>query len=180
MRVPPRINLLKDERVRWQGQPRQGVMFRTQDLFVVPFSLLWCGFAIFWEATVIASGAPFFFKLFGVPFVLVGLYFVIGRFFIEAYQRKRTWYTLTDQRALITGGWPTTSERSIDLRATPDITLESGKGSMGTITFGGTNNTSFTFFNRGRRRDMPPAFEAIADAASVYRMIMDLKRSGPQ
>lgn len=175
---PPHLTLLPDERVLWQGQPRQGVILRAQDAFTIPFSLLWCGFAVFWEATVIASGAPFFFKLFGVPFVLVGLYMVIGRFFIDAYQRKRTWYTLTDQRALITGSTRTTTERAIDLFGTPHISVDSRKDGTGTISFGGGPSLPFANLTRRRRRDQPPAFEAIADAASVYRLIMEAKHAG--
>ena len=66
-----RPNLASDEKLIWTGRPKTGIVFRGSDLFLVPFSLLWGGFAIFWETSVIATDAPFFFKLWGIPFVLV-------------------------------------------------------------------------------------------------------------
>jgi hypothetical protein len=86
------------ERVLWSGQPRQGIVFRGADLFLIPFSLFWCGFAIFWEwSAVQAPKAPSFFSLFGIPFVAVGLYLVVGRFFVEEKQRSRTFYAVTNE-----------------------------------------------------------------------------------
>lgn len=41
------------------------------------------------------------FPLFGVPFVLVGLWLVAGHWFFDAYKRKRARYALTNKRALI-------------------------------------------------------------------------------
>jgi hypothetical protein len=89
--------LAPQEKLLWVGQPRQGLLLRSADLFLIPFSLLWGGFAVFWEASVVRTGAPFFFKLWGVPFVLVGIYIVFGRFFADARQRRRTFYGVTDQ-----------------------------------------------------------------------------------
>lgn len=44
------------------------------------------GFTIFWEATALSlATAPLFMKLFGAAFVLVGLYFVAGRFLLDAW-----------------------------------------------------------------------------------------------
>jgi hypothetical protein len=44
--------LLSGESIVWAGQPNTRVIFHKQDLYMVPFSLLWGGFAIFWEAGV--------------------------------------------------------------------------------------------------------------------------------
>jgi hypothetical protein len=63
------------ERLLWSGQPRKGLRLRPTDAWVIPFSLIWCAFAVFWEIMALTSvskvqgGSPvaIVFPLFGVP-----------------------------------------------------------------------------------------------------------------
>ena len=65
--------LAPNEHLLWFGQPRGGIVLRDSDVYAIPFSLIWGGFAIFWEISVLSDDAPITFKLFGLPFVGVGL-----------------------------------------------------------------------------------------------------------
>src|SRR4051812_42746606 len=95
--------LFPNERILWQGRPRQGIFLRGSDVALIPFSLVWLGVAVFCETMVFSMDALFF-SLFGLPFVLMGIYLVIGRFFHEAWQRSKTHYAVTNQRILILSG----------------------------------------------------------------------------
>src|SRR5476649_1583398 len=97
------------ERLLWSGQPKQGLRLQASDAMMIPFSLMWGGFAIFWEANALGlvqtnghqTTPPIFMAIWGIPFVLVGLYMIAGRFFIDAMTRGKTWYAVTDQRLLV-------------------------------------------------------------------------------
>ncbi|HEX3508972.1 MAG TPA: hypothetical protein VHW94_11325, partial [Candidatus Dormibacteraeota bacterium] len=97
------------EGVLWTGSPNPHRLFSSKDFFLVPFSLMWGGFAIFWEASVLAFGrganqAPVFFALWGIPFVVVGQYFIWGRFLFKRWDRRRTIYAVTNQRVIVLRG----------------------------------------------------------------------------
>jgi hypothetical protein len=111
-----------NERLLWAGVPKQGFLLRSSDAGMIPFSLLWCGFTFYWESLVVKTNGPLFFKLWGAMFMLVGLYIVFGRFFVDAWQRGVTAYALTDRRALIRSGLFTSSVESLALRTLPDVT----------------------------------------------------------
>ncbi len=93
--------LRPDEHVLWVGRPDPTVWFCPLDGFLIPFSLLWCGFALFWEATVLAEDATVIFKLWGLPFVALGLYLIFGRFAYKRWRKERTLYAVTDQRGIV-------------------------------------------------------------------------------
>lgn len=128
--------LASDERLIWQGEPQKGVILKPSDAYMIPFSLMWCGFAIFWEWSVVKDGAPFFFRLWGVPFVAVGLYFVFGRFVYDAFLREKTQYAVTNQRVLIVSGLFRPEIKSLDLRNLGEMSLNLSSNDRGTIAFG--------------------------------------------
>ncbi|TGT22819.1 PH domain-containing protein, partial [Mesorhizobium sp. M4B.F.Ca.ET.172.01.1.1] len=87
--------LLSHERILWSGIPAQGLLFSGRDIFLIPFSLLWGGFAIFWTYMATKQGAPLFFDAWGAMFVCIGLFFVFGRFIFDAWLRQRIHYAVT-------------------------------------------------------------------------------------
>ena len=95
--------LTAGERVLWEGRPDAQRWLTAQDWYLIPFSLMWGGFAIFWEASALSSPSArssIIFPVWGVPFVLVGLYLIFGRFFVRHWIRKATTYALTDKRVI--------------------------------------------------------------------------------
>jgi hypothetical protein len=79
------------------------------------------------------QGADSFFALWGIPFVAVGLHFIVGRFFVDAQQRANTFYGVTNQRVIIVSGILNSKVKSLNLRTLSDLTRDersNGKGSI--------------------------------------------------
>lgn len=131
-RQPLPALLLADERLLWSGQPDPQAIFTRSDIFLVPFSLMWCGFAIFWEVMALSSASPGF-ALWGIPFVAIGLYFVVGRFFYKSYVKAGTVYALTSRRMLVL-------RRGVSL---DELSLASGRASLSVTQFAGRMNVRF-------------------------------------
>lgn len=165
-----------DEKLLWTGRPRTGILFRATDIFMIPFSVLWFGFAIFWEYSVVHTGVPFF-ALFGLLFVAVGLFMLIGRFFWDASKRKNTRYGITDTRVIIKSGLTTKGIKSLNIRAMSDITYKQKADGSGTISLGPTYTTfNGTGDQSGVR--LSPRLDMIDDVASVYNLLIKQQRSG--
>ena len=161
------------ERLLWSGAPREGIRFRSQDAFLIPFSLVWCGFAIFWTVTATRGGAPIFFTLWGLMFVCVGLFFVFGRFVADARKRKTTSYGITGDRVLILSGLFSKELRSLNLRAIPEIALSVHSDGSGTISFGSSAFPTASFRGwPGSEKMVPPAFEFIDSPQDVHRLVL--------
>ena len=171
-------HLDSNEKLIWSGQPRKGIVFRTSDIYVIPFSLLWCGFAIFWFTTALKSGAPIMFAMFGIPFVVIGLIFVFGRFLIDAKQREHTFYGLTADRIIIKSGVFKKSVKSLNIRTLSDIEYTEKADGSGTISIGPKN--IMTAWGNGMNWwpgvKVNPSLELIPEVRKVYNKIIELQR----
>lgn len=166
------------ESLLWTGKPKQGVKLRASDAFMIPFSLMWGGFAFYWEFSVNSLGAPFFFKLWGIPFVLMGVYLIIGRFLFDARRRKNTRYGITESRIIIKSGVFKESIKSLHIKTLSNITLIEKNDKSGTIVLG--NESGFSELLRGTGwpgadRNMAPAIEMIENIRPVYQKIIKLQ-----
>ena len=171
---------LPSEKLLWLGRPKQGLMFSKKDLLQVPFSLMWGGFAIFWESMAVRQvNAPFFFKLWGIPFVLIGLYLIIGRFALDAFIRARTQYAVSNQRILVLreGWFSKLLTMPLERLQTPDLD-QSGDGT-GTISF--ENDVQIGYGRRGNIGAWTPAlsniprFLGITDVRQVFDLIQSAR-----
>lgn len=171
--------LAPGESLLWSGRPRRGFLLRGSDLLMVPFSLFWAGFAVFWEYNVYNSGAPLFFMLFGGVFVAVGVYIVLGRFVVDAMKRKKTYYGVTDDRVMILTEFPVHRLKSLNLRTLSDVTFSNRSDGSGTITFGPQHPMAGWLTGLswpGTRQYQGPMFEYIRNVRTAYQTIRDAQK----
>ncbi|MEM9365967.1 MAG: PH domain-containing protein [Planctomycetota bacterium] len=171
--------LSSGEQLLWYGRPQLGIQLRASDALLIPASLLWGGFAIFWEATAVMRGAPVFFVLWGIPFVLVGLHLIVGRFFVDAKQRSRTYYGVTDERVIIVSGLFRRSVKSLRIDTLTDVALEEKADGSGTITLGPTSPWNHWFGGSNWPGTHPltvSSFEMIDNAREVDGIIRESQR----
>ena len=176
--------LLRGEKVIWRGRPKQGLMLTRRDALLIPFSLVWGGFTIFWESTVLRmQNVPLFMALFGAVFVLIGLFLIIGRFFVDAWIRTGVFYALTDRRILILRSRPSMSFQAVSLDRLPEATLNETSNGRGTIRFGPAlsiwNNRAMGGFGAWvASLDPIPQFLAIDDVKKVFASLQERAQAG--
>ncbi len=171
--------LLSGETVEWTGYPNPAVLFHKEDWSMVPFSLLWGGFAVFWLLG--ASGIwgvwmnrpnrsfQWFGLIWGTPFVLIGQYMIWGRFIHRRWKKQRTYYALTNRRALIVQvGFRgrTTSSAYFENMSMLDKWVRSD--GIGSISFGGPVTGEWRWGKGNPPR--PPTFDDIDNVDSVYKI----------
>jgi hypothetical protein len=183
--------LMAGESLLWTGRPNPGVIFHSDDLYVIPFGLLWGGFAIFWEAGVLGfwgngakNGTPStFMAIWGIPFIVIGQYLIWGRFIHDAWLKRRTYYAVTNRRVLVMQeGW---KQKTSWVYISSIPTVEREGTTTGTLWFGpklpimggrGQKTRGTSRFSIG---DVP-VFADIDELDSVYRMVLDMREKADQ
>ena len=184
-------HLFDGEEILWTGRPDASVNFDRRDLTLIPFSIAWAGFAIFATGgfvkgyiEAVKSGGQegsMLFLVLAAAFSLLGLYLLVGRFFIKRWNKRRTYYALTDARVLVLKTATTRPVSGLPWDKVPAIGKAQGYVGTGTVTFakagrwktdyGNTGLEFFTLLPWGKAT----AFYDIADADRVYALANELK-----
>jgi hypothetical protein len=184
--------LLKDEKILWMGQPNPDIKYTSMDWFLIPFSIMWGGFAIFWELSALGiillaetngADAPIIFPLFGIPFVIIGLYFIFGRFIYKKWKKQRTYYAITNKRVLIITNTKNRNVEAEFISSIPAINYSQKDSGAGSIRFGSFNfmtdmysNTGMDFLS-GFSGKTSPAFFDINNVKEVYNLVNEVRNS---
>lgn len=178
------------EEIIWAGKPTTNVIFHKQDLLLIPFTLFWGGFAIYWELSALGihpftdrrhpNGSWTFGIIWGVPFVLIGQYMIWGRFIYAAWLKTRTYYAVTNSRLIVFQQSWKKQVVSAYIEALPAVVKEEGRDGFGTLRF---ENIDSQPRRRGQKLGSldgitvgtSPNFFDIEDVAAVYRLIFDLR-----
>jgi hypothetical protein len=178
-------HLVEGEKVLWVGRPDPSKYLSSSDRLMIPFSILWGGFAMFWVAAAVAGGAGLF-ALWGIPFVAVGLYLMIGRFFYKARLKRRTWFAVTDKRVLkLERRGSGDSVDALFLDAIPAVGRDVEPDGSGCVIFGSSNRWLADVANSGMPSffasnvEVPLAFYDIPDAAHVAELVAQLRQRRP-
>jgi len=179
--------LLSNETILWTGRPKTSVIFHKQDGYLIPFSLLWGGFAIFWEAGVAgywgntANTQPsYFMMLWGIPFIVIGQYFIWGRFFVAAWKKQRTFYVVSNQRVIVIQNGRNRKVASAYLDSLATLIKENSSGGTGTLRFAPmqpipmqpiwSQKSGWGMWD-GMSMDDVPVFRDIEDLDLVYHLV---------
>ena len=119
------------EYVLWQGKPGKVRLLDPFYLSTALFAIPWLAFCGYWEYMAIRSGGNFM-VLWGVPFILVGLYMLVGRPLNAIRLRGRTCYVITNRKLLIRAGQHI---QVFDGRDLPPMDIHLNRDGTGTILF---------------------------------------------
>lgn len=134
---PLLVELVPGENIIWQGRPEKWpfiTMGALHLMFFVPFSLAWGGFFVYWEVLAIQSGSIAG-TIFGIPFLLIGLYLSGGRFWAGAICWRNTYYAATNMRVLIRLGTVSPKVTSLDLSKISSVNVQMKGHGLGHINF---------------------------------------------
>ena len=156
-----------NERIIWQGKPSSRVQLEFDSVFSVLFMMVWGGIPLF---MVIAAPATL---LLGVPALFLGIafYFFLGQHFWAAYQRSRTFYSLSNTRAFI-AHTSLTGRKLESYPITENTTLHLDEGRRKAVWFGISKGKQM--FSNSTEKKL--GFERLDDPHKVYQLLRKVQR----
>ena len=105
---------------------------------------------------------------------------MFGRFYVDAKQREKTFYGVSDERIIIVSGLFNKKTKSLNLRTLTDISLSESSDGSGSITFGRSLPFDSMFAGAswpGMDQHFSPRFDLIHNAKQVYQQIRHAQKS---
>ena len=164
-----------DETILWEGRPdtklRFGIETMATGIFAVALILACLGLA-----TVIDRATPGYFWVILLPGIGIGAVIVLAYPVIESLARRATHYRLTNKRAIVRGpkGKATTEQSQNGYPIPPVEDLIYRDGTPPSIYFAARHTKKGP---KGRRINHDVGFERIAEARSVFPMMLDAAKA---
>jgi hypothetical protein len=171
------------ESVLWSGRPDPSVIFTGADAILVPYGVFFTAFCVFWTAGVSGTKEAQPFAFIGVVLLLIALYYLVGRFVVKWWLKRRTVYAITNRRAIVIVG--SRSVKESNLTGGSRITKLARNGHHLTVTFLGADAARpFGLFNRNMMypnagldsfdfsHRMPVAFYDVSDVEGLRTVLL--------
>lgn len=147
-----------NEKILWTGSPKKSTVFSLPVTF---FGLFFLGFSIFW--TIMAFQASFIMSMFGIPFIIVGLFLVFIKKSKLSNFIPKQYYAVTDERILII--------KSGHQEVLIQVALERLTNVILTPSLSGTSSITFYTRNEYGFYNSRPFFYYIENAQQVVDLI---------
>ncbi len=174
--------LNQNEKILWNGKPELKA-FVLPALGSVPFGLFFLGFSIFFLFGVASAGAPSFFTLFSLLFVLFGAGLTFGPSLWQLLRYRNTEYVITDKRIVTQTGAVGLDTRFVDFEKIQEVYVKIGifdrlfgTGSVYVMTAGSNSyNPSMGSYGYGfgAMYGFRPNLSALKDPYEVQKLLQD-------
>jgi uncharacterized membrane protein YdbT with pleckstrin-like domain len=171
--------LNEDEKVLWKGKPLKKA-FIVPGLFSIPFGLIFLAFAIFWMWGAASAGAPDFFTLFGLPFVLIGFGITLGPSVWQFTRYRNTEYMITNKRIITQTGAIGLDTRFVDFEKIQEVYVQIGiidrlfgTGTLYAMTAGFSGFVPSGGYGYGGMHGYLPSFAALKEPYEVQKLLQE-------
>ncbi|KEJ88757.1 hypothetical protein [Sulfitobacter donghicola] len=159
--------LADDEEILWQGRPSPLFAMSRADFIPMIFGLTFSAFALLWMSFAAIGGALMW--LAGLPHFAVGMALALYAICRDTVARRYSYYTLTNQRAIIGLFYPWRGRSLRKFRITKNTKISTDHEH--TVVFGRAG--------RSKRHPFPtraPQFSRIDDAEKVYHLMRQIQK----
>jgi len=168
-----------NEKAIWSGKPVK-TAFILPALGSIPFGLFFLGFSIFWLWGAASAGAPDFFTLFGLPFLLLGFGIAFGPSVWQFMRYRNTEYMITNQRIITQTGAIGLDTRFVDFDKIQEVYIKIGiidkffgTGTLYAMTAGFSGFAPAGRFGYGGMQGLRPSLAALKEPYQMQKLLQE-------